>query len=239
MNHQGVQKVCIDTIKGYVVNGVLFRRKEDVENAIRDILHLYPPRTKVSLEHLEFLLDVLSNHPRSLQKIGCGVTAMEVRVNPHHQNNRGFWLIRTDNSETDWSFVKCIHPVKPINLFSNACRHAIADQIREFRVDWVKQYADTEGYIVCPVTNERILPDNAHVDHIPPQTFDHIMHSFIKDQALDISSVELSGAEDGKIGRGLADTALCLNWQSYHKRVAQLRVVSIIANLSQIPRQSR
>jgi len=114
----GVQKIKLRNFRGYIVNGEHFWTKRQLTERVRRILHSYKPYQKLKRKDFKFMLSLLQNHERANEKVGCGVKAIEVRVNTKYgATNYSFWIIRTDGSETDFSYQKCITPTSSLNLF--------------------------------------------------------------------------------------------------------------------------
>jgi hypothetical protein len=201
----------------------------DVRQEIQRILHHYPLGSKVNSEDAKFLLDILYNHPEADTKIGCGIKAFEVRQNTRYTNNRCFYIIRTDKSEDDFSTSKCLSYPNPLRVFKSVCRNLIGLQMYYFKVDHFRKYGDRGGYVQCPITGEWITQNNAHVDHIPPDTFDKLVTDFIDLYNINIEKVEL---QESDVGKTFVSIALADKWISYHNKHAKIRVVSAQANLS-------
>jgi hypothetical protein len=233
----GLHKTTVAGFTGYLVGNEGFRTKEDALKRIRGILYAYEPGQTVSEDDAQFLLALLQMHQRASDKIGCGVAAFEVQLNPRIPKLRHFVIIRMDGSETDFSFIKCLKLPSPKNIFRRTCRLAIAEQIIEFKASYYSQHQNDLGQIRCPLTGEWIIRTQAHVDHLPPLTFDTLVEDFITSRALNIDTVQITESEQGDIGTIFADSALAADWMAYHKEHACLRVVSAFANLSVVTRE--
>src|SRR5207247_325445 len=73
----------------------------------------------------EFLLDLLAMHPESGEKIGEGVDHFEVRKNG---STVGFWIVRSDGSDVDFSFYKCLRAPSHEEEVRGAMRAAVVEQ---------------------------------------------------------------------------------------------------------------
>ena len=105
----------------------------------------------------EFLLDLLALHPEADQKVGVGVDHFDVRQNG---TTVGFWVVRSDQTETDFSFISCLRAPTHEEQVRAAMREAVRDQKFFFR--------DAEfsaGAVHCPVTGEALTPETSHVHH--------------------------------------------------------------------------
>jgi hypothetical protein len=134
----------------------------------------------------------------------------------------------------DFSFVKCLTPSlnEPIKLFHSSARRAIAGQVVSFRDRYFIEKQDDGGNVACMATGVLIDKNSSHVDHIPPDTFYKIVSDFIAGNNIDVNGIEFIETTDG-IGREFADKNLKNAFADYHRNVANLRVISPLANLKQ------
>ncbi len=233
----GLKKTKSKSAKGYIVGGEAFRTKKAVTERVQGILYAYELGQSLNPDDFFFIYDLLSNHKNADEKIGCGVASITVEQNPTFRTKRNFWVIRKDGSKTDFSFLKCITPVTPMKQFRSACRNAVVNQIQQFKIVHFRKYANEQGLVKCPITEQWVNREMAHVDHIHPQTFDNLVRTFIEERNIDINSIEYKKLTDGMIGRDLADENLVSDWAEYHRQNAQLQIISRTANLSIVKKQ--
>lgn len=107
----------------------------------------------------EFLRDLVALHPDAPDKVRAGIERFEVRKN---MNNFGFWIIRIDGTETDFSFIKGLNGCGIEDLARSAMRNAVRDQLAP-----VREAAIATG-ACCPILGEPLTADNCHVDHEDP-----------------------------------------------------------------------
>lgn len=111
----------------YVVNGEHFKTQKNLKERIHKILYAYSFGEVLNELDTRFLYALVEGyHPSAEIKIGAGVSRMEVRQNLIYKQNREFWIVRTDDTETDFSFMECLRPSKPLDKFRTACRAAIS-----------------------------------------------------------------------------------------------------------------
>ena len=55
--------------------------------------------------------DILAHHANKAEKEGCGVAKVKVGRNPSHPDTSCFVIVRTDGSEVDFSYLKCLDRV--------------------------------------------------------------------------------------------------------------------------------
>lgn len=197
--------------------------KRDAEQACRDVLYHYQAGNTVDdAEHQEFLLDLLDLHQDAVTKIGVGIAHFEVRLNEYRKP--GFYIIRSDGSETDFSFMRCLTPATHRQRVLAAFRRAVADQVLEFKNSML-----AKGPAVCAVTGTLIADGDIHVDHHDPE-FKDLAHSYaLAHDGWDAFPV-LKG--DGMTGSALASSEQRREWSEYHREHAHLQITSRIANLS-------
>jgi hypothetical protein len=204
-----------------------FATASEAADAVRAVLYAYEPPARVSqIEHQLLLGDLLAMHPEAETKIGGGVDHFEVRVN---LKTPGFWIIRVDGSETDFSFIKALRPPDHATRVRMAMRRAVVDQVLAVRDE---VYGDGET-VACPITGERVTKENCHVDHYDPP-FIELADRFAEGEG----GYEQIGVvtADGAIGTNLSDEDVTRRWQDFHREHAKLRVVSARANLSLLRR---
>lgn len=208
-----------------------FKTKSDVTSYVQKILYKYDLNEFLNKIDFNFMLDLLKiGHHDPDSKIGCGISGIYVTQNCF--NKRCFYIKRLDDSETDFSFVKCIHPKNKMTDFMLACRDAVREDIIDFRRNYYKNNADSNGYITCPFTKEKVAESDCHVDHIPPTTFKSIVVRWIKDNSLNYESCEISGYDDGEMSKKFKDVSVKTSFRNFHKDLMNLRITSQYGNLS-------
>ncbi len=211
----------------YQVGGITFTSKDALEDAVQGILHGYQAPARLNPEDEQFIFDLLQMHPRADEKIGPGV--QEIQVRKGWRGGPMFVLIRTDGSRTDFSYKKCIRPVNHSTMVKAAFREAIAYQVSHIKTAFFQAYQDDEGMVVCAITGERITWQEAHVDHIPPDTFVALLGDYLIERGVSLDAVQLIPGYRGEgyqLPRDLAD-----DWATWHAARAQLRVISAYANI--------
>jgi uncharacterized protein DUF3223 len=159
----------------YQLGTEIFRTKEEANAYIQEILYRYEDGQELDEDDLEFMVEVLKHHPRAEEKIGVGVRGIRVQRETQWGTMQ-FAVIRTDGSDTDFSFKKCLYPVSKLQVFKKACRDVVANRIKQFRYGQFARSAS--GSLVCPITAETMTRVGSHVDHVPPQTFDSLVEQF-------------------------------------------------------------
>jgi hypothetical protein len=214
---------------GYVVCGQSFKTKSALKQYISSMTQQYEVGEIINKADQEFMSEILSWHPRSKAKIGSGIKAFKIIETPH--GTIGVELIRTDGSTTDFSYYKCIDGESKIKAVKAACRAAVADDIISFKRAIFKSKAKDEK-IQCPFTGEWVGFSEAHVDHIPPQTFESIFQDWIEKNSIDPETVEIEGFGDNEFVKSFKDKRLSTSFREFHNKYAKLRITSALGNLS-------
>ncbi len=88
----------------------LFEKAGDATLFFREMLHRYALEEKVSEEDSKDLAALLKRHDECDEKIGSGISYFKVSNAPHPHSGRCFWIVRTDDSEVDFSVPYCLAP---------------------------------------------------------------------------------------------------------------------------------
>lgn len=174
---------------------------------------------------------LLNRHPEVEQKVGVGLK--NFFVDKDGWGGQCFWLERFDGSKTDFSFRSCIkgQPQSVYKEFTNACRHAVRKDSRKAKEMFFKKYGNEAGQVKCELTGKMISIKEAHVDHIPPLTFEVIVETFVKANDIVPHHNMLSKKEDAQFTSTFVDMELQKNFQSYHQATAKLRILAAKPNL--------
>ena len=179
-----------------------------------------PPPTE---DDKKFLMKILLMHPNASEKIGCGVKDFFV--------GKGcFWLVRQDNSTTDFSYIKCLQGKHyPLQEFSMCCRAAVSEYVFYIKLKLYNEQ-NVDGFIVCPISGQKVDFSNIHIDHHKPK-FREIVRSFIKDNNIEVSS-DMVARGDKQLGIKFRDIELAKRFLEYHNKIATFRLLSKTANIS-------
>lgn len=85
---------------------MLFATLRAAKQHVQNILWKYQPGQIVDDKDSAIISAVLSRHPKSGDKIGCGVTGFEVRLRKF--GARCFNVVRSDGTTEDFSYKKCL-----------------------------------------------------------------------------------------------------------------------------------
>jgi uncharacterized protein DUF3223 len=169
------------------------------------------------------LLALAERHPNYEQKRGVGILGFMVERAGY--NARGFHIIRTDGTSTDFSYRKCLETRTPTALFIGALRTEVQDDILEAKRQYFADHADAEGRS-CRLTGARTTIDESHADHAPPYTFQILADTFLAAREIVPDIALLTPPADNQLGRRLLDRELAADWRVYHHWWADIRVVA-------------
>jgi hypothetical protein len=83
-----------------------FPTQKAANHFIQQLLNSQPPKAIIPEPLHSFLVALVSRHPRAGEKIGVGIRHFTVEPTLHR--TRCFYLTRTDGTETDFSYFKCV-----------------------------------------------------------------------------------------------------------------------------------
>lgn len=205
--------------EGLLLGPFEFRTKGEAEAAIREVADSADIGNPVIGEAKELILGLLERHPEAARKIGAGVSQVVVRFNAYKK--RGFYLLRVDGSETDFSWTKCLSPPRPIDRVRTALRSCIADQKLEAR----DRHFAAGANACCELTGLAITPASCHVHHENP-TFAELVDAFLGARGISSEAVAFVRV-DGVEGPRLAAEWHWLGreFEAYHRTHARMLVV--------------
>lgn len=150
----------------YVVGGRPFATKTELAKHVQGLLHRAALGEELTT-HYTFLCDLLARHPDASNKLGCGIDRFWVEINKPYAT-RGFHFKRVDGVCGSFSYRECLSPSTHKQDVRKAARHAVRDQIAEFRA----QALATGKW--CALSGRRLTPTTIEIDHVAPRTFDAI-----------------------------------------------------------------
>ena len=209
------------------IGSLKFRSKKEAGEWFGEILRSNPAGAQCKPHGMQDMVELIKRHPNADEKIGCGIERFEIRENPVFKNQKSFYLVRKDGTETDFSFRVCVSGKSGSvwSRFCSAARHAIRDQIIVFKTS---QFLGVDE-VKCSITGEIVEWNSCHVDHVI--TFDEILRKFVSEKQIEVCEQLLSKSSDGDILDSIASDELKQDWQSFHKNNAVLRITTVDANL--------
>lgn len=212
-----------------------FASRTEAKDFARSIMARYRVGEIITAFDDLFLRDLVAIHPKAHQKIGCGIAHFTTQIDSVWRKTRHFVLVRSDGTETDFSFHTCIDGSNDRRDIFRALRHAIADQVISFQ----RAAFTGETSPICPYTHAALTVEDAHVDHAPPDTFYTLATRWMQQCNLSVFDIRIADSIDNQCVRPMQDPIQKASWVDFHHAAARLRIISRPANLSHAKRECR
>jgi hypothetical protein len=112
-------------------------------------------------------------------------------------------------------------------------RRAVQIDLYRARDDFLSKHKGGDGRVACGLTGERIAPEDGHIDHKPPHTFDVLVGLYLQAKGLDYQTVAITEGRDDQVAPELLDADLVKDFRRFHAKTATLEFVKDKANLAQ------
>lgn len=163
-------------------------------------------------------------------KIGVGVDRFETRLNiTNGGRNVGFWAVRLDGSETDFSFIRAVNeaPKGALDQLADACRTVVQAELQSARIAYFAKHADQSGSVVCPVSGDRISERDCGLEYAGRGFSDLVGDFAIAQRWQDGIPVRvLSAPADAQTTTSFASPSFAAAFREFHRTTARVRVVS-------------
>lgn len=101
------------------LGNLIFARADSLFKHINHILANTAVGSNVKEEDYQVIHGALKlGHENYAKKAGCGIAAIKAGVHPTH-SSKCFMIKRTDGSEEDFSYIKCVHHIFPKKQTNN------------------------------------------------------------------------------------------------------------------------
>lgn len=232
------QQLVKESNSRYQVNEIGFKTKDELKDHIRQLMERYEDGDSLVGSDLEFMLELLANHPTASSKFEKDVSSLRVHHPPYSAKRKasakGILLKYADGCVDDISWTKAVDSlgrdpalVEFLGKRSTtikAARGMIAFQMSEFRREQFEC-----GVPVCAVSGVRLTPKTASVDHVGT-LFISILENFLSWQGVEIDSIDVIDSQTLSEKRW-ADPELSQSWIDYHGKHAQYRLVTLLENM--------
>ena len=153
---------------------------------------------------------------------GDYINSIMIDFHPDFRSTKCFYIIGSEGRQLFSYILKINGALSNNQQFSRACRHRVAERLREFKKEQFKNRP-----VKCALTNEIIEWEECQIDHKSPLTFSVIVKSFIVAHKIDINSVEYvyDNSKEQFANKDIAD-----KFDDFHKEMAVLRVLSTKQN---------
>lgn len=163
-------------------------------------------------------------------KIGVGVDHFETRVNiTNGGRNVGFWVVRLDSSETDFSFIRAINeaPKRQIEQLADACRGAVFTDLQTAKIKHFATHGDESGQVRCAVSGSLVHQNDAALDYVGAG-FAELVRTFARAQGWEdgIPTGVISEPSDAQMTTVFISAPHADAFRSFHRATAKIRVVS-------------
>ena len=214
----------------------IFKSRKAAMEFYREILWKYEIDEEVAdAQDFQALVDLIENHPESIDKIGLGIAGFF--VSSAHMGTRCFYLLRVDGSSTDFSMDWAIKGERPSAFyeFKEACRAAVRPSINKAKRVHFENHGDEEGKVSCEVTGEMVTQDECHIDHKGALSFNVLVELFIDANGIEVTTDLVSPPADNQYVAELVDPEIKKRWIEMHtnsvNRNKSLRIVKKEVNL--------
>jgi hypothetical protein len=215
-----------------VIGGIEFKTQSSLLDYAKSLLNSYSIGDYVTQPHRHFLINFLSRHEWASDKIGPGVLEFQLRENcGPNWSARGFWIIRVDGTEADFSIYNCLknESSDPKRLkakyIKQACRTAISAVIDKYSRDRFS----VSDVISCDQTGVPITISQAHVDHYGEWPFARIVDEWI--DGVIVEMIDVEGHGDGQTFRYFSNQDIADDFVKFHNERAVLRIVHKQVNM--------
>ena len=216
-------------------NGKAFPSRGAAENHFLDMRSRHALNTPIDnpADH-EDLMALLERYDEAIHdgpsKTGKGIAHFETRMNrTNGGTNVGFWAVRVDNSETDFSIIKAVAAKGSTEAqqLSDACRVAIADDLNEAKRAHFVIWGDADGKVECEATGALIERSEARADYVITPIRD-IVHGFRIAQGWEeqLPDGVITRPNDAQTITQFEDPIAAAAFRRYHHGVAQIRIVA-------------
>ena len=168
--------------------------------------------------------------PNQQSKLGVGVERFERRRNQGEGfSTPGFWIVREDGTETDFSYVFAVkgQPNSVAKNFYDACRNAVNPALQSKKQEQFDRFGDKKGRLRCDITGTLVTYGEARLRHAKP-LFREMVEGFRNERKWQLNQVEkyLTVAEDAQIETKFKDKKNARAFREYHHERAVLHIVS-------------
>lgn len=164
-------------------NGKSFKTQKEAKEHFKKMLASYNDGDRITKpDDISDLMALVERYDKTIQdpqtKIGSGIDHFVKRKNHDAFNTSSFWIIRTDRSETDFSYIKAVKGKgrSREEEFYRACSTAIQDDLQSLMKKYFKK---NDGNVKCELSDELISLSNSTLHHAKPK-FTDIVKEFRK-----------------------------------------------------------
>jgi len=205
-----------------------FKSKGIAIKYFSDMLKKYNAGDILDYEDFKKVMEILEVHPSYEEKISGGVKNILILYDKY--GHKGFNIEQDNGNILNFSFYRCINgALKKKELFIQAARHSIMNDIITFKKTYFSENKDTENKVICPISKDLVGWYECHVDHEHPK-FHEIVSMFIEQKNIDLDKVEYENIVNGQ-GNTFSDKRFESEFVDFHNDVAKLRILKAETNI--------
>ena len=196
-----------------------FESQGDANAFFKEMLNRYEPGGRVSDEDALHLGALLERHSEYADKVG--VDHFEVMI---EHGTQCFRIVRADGTGTDFSYGHCIRgrPPSRKSEVSHAFRQVVRFDLYRARDAFLAACRGADGLVSCAVIKQPIAPDQGHMVHRPPLTFEVIVTTFLEASGLSYDVVPITDGPGEQVAPSLTDKNMADDFRGCHAGVARL-----------------
>lgn len=209
----------------------------------RELRDRYPPGNPIDdPDDHDDLCALLERYDASVttgpSKVGSGVAHFVTRENEAHGGTTiGFWVVRTDGSETDFSFKTAVsgRPKDADAELVEACRESVYPLLADLKSAHFKSASSQGRQVTCEISGDPVNIYDARLDYAPTEFRDLVWAFRIKEgwqKSIPLGVLSVPG--DGQLTTQFVDIDAMARFRAFHAQHAKLRVVARRVTRAQI-----
>lgn len=221
-------------------NGRIWPSRGDAINYFRDLRDRYQVNTPIldRSDH-DDLLALLERYDLAISdgptKTGKGVDHFETRVNVTNGGRTvGFWVVRIDDTETDFSFIRAVNeaPKQELEQLADACRGAVFPEVQSAKSLYFAVHGDASDTVPCALTGNMISEAESALEYVDTQ-FGQLVKDYAHAQGWDVGlpAGVVSQPADGQTTTTFVNREHEEQFRRFHRESAKIRVISKAARV--------
>jgi len=208
-----------------------FKTKKEKKDYFRELLYQVEEGKPLKGDEDEELRDLFTYADKSQEIDRNSIDFFFVRTHSAKgwKPTKCFYFKLHTGEEDHFSFIKAIDGPSIMSYLVKAGRYLVTDQTLTFKQSKFNGY---EVFIENPDTpREKVfIWDKSHVDHKHPNTFSKLINGWMAWRGLEPGDIKLVDVKDS-LHTTFEDSWLAEDWSKFHKKNAQLRLLSAKDNM--------
>lgn len=169
-------------------------------------------------------------------KIGAGVDHFETRINfTNGGRSIGFWVVRIDTTETDFSFIRAVNeaPKRELEQLVDACREAVFPEVRSAKSLYFAAHGNESFRVTCARTGDAISADECALEYVGTR-FGQLVKAYANTHGwgTTVPAGVVSQPADAQTATTFVSREHEEGFRRFHRAEAKIRVVSKSARVS-------